>query len=162
MSLVVASNTGPLIAFANSGLLHIPARLFDRILVPEAVSVEIDAGSKISVRFKDIQKEMPQIEIISGISVDPLLAGILDQGEASVIQLSVNFRPDLTLIDERKGRKIAADIYRLKVIGTVGVLLLAKKHGIIPTISQSIELIIKGGYYIHEKIVNAVLRNAGE
>jgi hypothetical protein len=162
MNRTVASNTGPLIAFANAGLLDIPARLFHRIVVPEAVAIEIDAGAETSIRFDVIRKEIPQIETIPSISVDPLLAAILDQGEASVIQLSIDMRPDFTLIDERKGRKIAADIYHLKVIGTAGILLMAKKHGIIESISQPIKSIIKSGYYIHDKIVDAVLRAADE
>jgi predicted nucleic acid-binding protein len=42
-------------------------------------------------------------------SLNPVLKGMLDIGEASVIQLSSDIKTDFALIDERKARKIAIE-----------------------------------------------------
>ncbi len=41
---------------------------------------------------------------------NPALTGMLDAGEASVIQLASDVKTDFVLIDERKARKIARSI----------------------------------------------------
>ena len=125
---VAVSNTGPLLAFANAGLLRLLSSQFARIIVPEAVVREINAGTASTIRFDAMRLELPQLKIAADGDANPLLESMLDPGEAAVIQLSISLRPDITLIDERKGRKIAADIYRLPIIGTVGILLKAKKN----------------------------------
>jgi len=66
------------------------------------------------------------------------------------------------LIDERKGRKVARDIYGLRTLGTVRVLLEAKQSGLIESILQPLESMREHGYRIHEDIVQAALRQAGE
>ena len=66
------------------------------------------------------------------------------------------------LIDERKGRKVARDIYGLRTLGTVRVLLEAKLSGLIDSILQPLASMRENGYHIHEDIVQAALRQAGE
>ncbi|MCC7280551.1 MAG: DUF3368 domain-containing protein [Chromatiaceae bacterium] len=66
------------------------------------------------------------------------------------------------LIDERKGRKVARGIYGLRTLGTVRVLLEAKQSGLIDSILQPLESMRENGYRIHEDIVQAALRQAGE
>ncbi len=54
------------------------------------------------------------------IPLDPLLKSRLNEGEAAVIQLAQALSIDQVLIDERKGRKIARDIYGLRTLWTSG------------------------------------------
>ena len=84
------------------------------------------------------------------------------EGEAAVIQLAQALAVDQVLIDERKGRKVARDIYGLRTLGTVRVLLEAKQSGLIESILQPLESMREHGYCIHEDIVQAALRQAGE
>ena len=71
-------------------------------------------------------------------------------------------RIDQVLIDERKGRKVARHIYGLRTLGTVRVLLEAKQSCLIDSIRQPLESMREHGYRIHEDIVQAALRQAGE
>lgn len=66
------------------------------------------------------------------------------------------------LMDERKGRRIARDIYGLNVTGTVRLLTDAKKAGLISSVSGALQETRDTGYWIHDKIVQAALREAGK
>lgn len=50
--------------------------------------------------------------------MDPLLASLLDRGEAATIALALQESAALVLMDEVKGRRVARDVYGLAVIGT--------------------------------------------
>lgn len=94
--------------------------------------------------------------------VDPLLLTILDDGEATVIHLARELNLKKILMDERKGRRIARDAYGLTTIGTVGVMVEAKKMGFLPEIGNLFLEMRKNGYWIHDRIIQAALQKAGE
>ena len=62
----------------------------------------------------------------------------MDDGEAEAIELARELRADGLLIDERKGRKLAAR-EGVAVIGWLGVVLLAKRKMLIPSARILIE-----------------------
>lgn len=77
---------------------------------------------------------------------DPLLKSLLNQGEAETIALALQSSASLVLMDERRGRKTARDIYGLKLIGSGRHLTEAKKAGFIPEVRPLIDLIRTHGY----------------
>lgn len=162
MRQVAVSNTGPLIALAQANLLSMLNALFERVMIPEAVRGEIDAGSKPAIRFNEMSSRCKVLRVEPDPQPNPLLSGVLDHGEAAVILLAQEAKPDITLLDERKGRKVAADVYHLKVIGTAGLLLRAKRQGIINEVRPPMDQMIASGYFLHDRIREHVLRLAGE
>jgi predicted nucleic acid-binding protein len=68
----------------------------------------------------------------------------------------------VVLIDERKARKVARDVYGLQPVGRARILIEAKKKKLLPEIGPSLEALRREGYWIHEDIVRAALREAGE
>lgn len=94
--------------------------------------------------------------------VEPLLRTELDAGEASVISLALKKSQTKVLIDERKARKIARLVYGLEVLGTVRVLIEAKKASLISNIQKPIQQMRANGYRIHDSIVEYSLWVAGE
>lgn len=86
----------------------------------------------------------------------------MDIGEASVIMLSREVNADYILIDERKARKIARTIYKLQVVGTVRILVEAKKGGILNNVSIAIQQMRDKGYWIHDDIMQFAMKEAGE
>jgi hypothetical protein len=87
-------------------------------------------------------------------SLSPALRGILDVGEASVIQLASDIKTDFVLIDERKARKIARSMYGLKVIGTARILVEAKKRGMVETMKDLLDEMRAAGYWIGDNKSN--------
>ena len=87
---------------------------------------------------------------------------MLDGGEAAVIQLAREHRAEYVLIDERKGRKIARSTYGLHVFSTAGLLVEAKKSGLVERVGDVLQQMRDNGYYIHDDIVALALQKAGE
>ena len=162
MSLVLVSNTGPLIALSLINRLDLLQALFDQVIVPEAVHEEIlqGAGLHAGLRFYHDARWI-QVQPVRG-TMDPLLETVLHVGEASVIQLAREIHADCALIDEKKARKVARAIYGLKVIGSARVMIDAKKLGLIESVGDELELMKTNGYWIHHDIIDLAKRIAGE
>jgi len=158
----LVSNTGPLIALNGTGEMEILKGLFDEVMIPRSVYDEVTTGfSAIESGTKAF--ELPEWIIIADLSKEPdlLLARMLDPGEVSVIQLASEHGATI-LMDERKGRKIAGDVYGLPVIGTAGLLVLAKRAELIKSAVSLIVSMRKNGYWIDEEILRFVIREANE
>lgn len=90
------------------------------------------------------------------------MANLLDQGEAEAIELAKELRADLLLIDERKGRRLAAE-EGVPVIGLLGVVLLAKRRGLIPSARALMEALrTEAGAYLSDELLDMALRSVGE
>lgn len=82
--------------------------------------------------------------------------------EAAVINLARQQNGTLVLIDERKARKVARDIYGLQPIGTARILVEAKRKNLLSKIAPEFEKLKQEGYWIHHSIVEVALNQAGE
>jgi predicted nucleic acid-binding protein len=80
----------------------------------------------------------------------------LDSGEASAIALTMETPSSLLIIDEVKGRKVAKEI-GLKFTGTLGVLQLASKKGLIPNMSEIVEKIKKTDFRVSDDLLKSLL-----
>ncbi len=159
---VIISNTGPLVALAVSGQLDLLRLLFDQVMVPEAVHHELLAGGMNQAGLAAYQQASWITVCNLSECLDPLLASVLDSGEASVIQLARERSIASVLIDERKGRQIAREVYQLQVIGSVRVLVEAKRGGHLASVEDVLAAMRQHGYWLHDKIIAAVLRETGE
>ena len=66
------------------------------------------------------------------------------------------------LIDERKARRLAEHLYGLRIVGTRGLLLRAKTAGLIPAVQPALASMRAHGYYLSDRLVEAICRAAGE
>ena len=76
--------------------------------------------------------------------------------------MALEEKATIVLIDERKARKVARDIYGLQPIGTTRILVEAKKKSLLPEITSSFQKLRREGYWIHDSIVEVALGEAGE
>lgn len=140
MSDIIVADAGPLIALGRINQIESLTALFGRIIIPQAVYREITYNAnKADVKVISLAIKNKQIEIASAdIETDKLLEflSILDEGEAAAIYLAKERNLPL-LIDEKLGRGIAQKA-NITIIGTAGVLLLAKKKGVIPAVAPLI------------------------
>jgi len=67
----------------------------------------------------------------------------------------------LIILDDRDARRYA-DKQELAVIGTVGLLLLAKDRKIIPSVKQAMDALKAAGNYIHPALYEEALKRASE
>jgi predicted nucleic acid-binding protein len=157
----IVCNSGPLIALGILGKLDILKSLFDEVLIPDAVQREITQGGLKFSGLENFQKAR-WIRVAAPKQKDALLSALLDAGEAAVIDLAREQNIKLVLIDERKARKVARDVYGLQPVGTARILVEAKKTNLLREIAAPLKKLRQEGYWIHEDIVQTALREAGE
>ena len=91
----------------------------------------------------------------------PALLRELDLGEANVIHTAIHHGISTVAIDEKAGRRIAR-LNGLKVTGSLGILIKAKKHGLIDHLSDCISRIQFQGIWISETLIQQALAEVGE
>ena len=157
----VISDSGPLICLTRIGQLDLLPRLFVNIFVPPEV------WNEVTVRGKDHPGayEVSQTAWLGIQAPEPLLVEplniLLDAGEAQAIALAQTMNDCTLLLDDARARKIAQRL-GIKTIGTIGLLLRAKRRGLLAQIKPSIEALVANGIYIRPELVDAVLKDAGE
>lgn len=158
----IISNATPLIAFARISQLSLMREVLGQVAIPSAVAAEISnyAGTVLGhIELAD----HPWIEVRTLGSRErlQLLLPALDRGEAEVIALALERRSTLVVVDELAGRKVAQSL-GLKVIGSVGVLIQAKKLKKIPAVKPLIEAMHDAGIYFSQRFIDTVLERIGE
>ena len=93
---------------------------------------------------------------------EALLAEDVGRGESEAIALAVQRRARLLLLDDRRARRIAEVAYHLRVKGIAGVLVAAKRRGLIASVESLLVQIRGNGYYIAQPIIDRAVREAGE
>lgn len=152
----IVCNTGPLIALSLIGCQHVLSHLYTP-LIPSRVIEEWAAGEEAHPGTLPANCEIVEVAV-----TNPFLALQLDAGEASVIQTAIDLKVGIVLMDERKGRKLARRLCGLVTLGTAGLLVEAKRAGIIPEITSLFQQLQESSYWISPPIVNWALHQAGE
>ena len=88
-------------------------------------------------------------------------AETVDIGEASAMVLAAEIKADKLIIDDMQGRKFARTL-GLEVIGTVGVILEAKREGFIPAVTPYLLSIRETNFRLSDRVMGLILREAGE
>jgi predicted nucleic acid-binding protein len=157
----IVVNTSPWIALSACSQIALLEKLYTNVYIPYHVKEEIMAGGKEGIGVYELKtSQWLKIENVSDIEKVNLLYE-LEQGEAEVIILAKEKRIKHVLIDERVAR-LQAKVLGLDVIGTLGLLLKAKKKGLILAIKPLIEQILEHGIWIKDEIVKGILKNSGE
>jgi predicted nucleic acid-binding protein len=153
--MIVVSDTSPLTALLSVGEEKILPRLFGRVIVPCAVQEEL-------LRGHAAWPEWLQVREVADPSAVLRFSLTVDEGEAEAIELAKELRADLLLIDERKGRRLAS-AEGVPVIGLLGVVVLAKRSGLIPSARELIaQLRSRAGFYLSGELVDRALASIGE
>lgn len=161
--MLVVSDTSPLTNLAAIGRLDLLRRLFGHIQIPEAVWWELNAGE----RSWPGRTEVANAEWIvrhgpSNLSLLTALRRDLDIGEAASIALALELRAELILIDEADGRHQARR-QGLTTMGVAGVLLLAKRRGLIEMVRPLLDdLRLRAGFWLSQAVYEQMLTKAGE
>lgn len=157
---IVISNTTPIIALSLIGQLHLLAKLYGEILLPTAVLDEIAAGGDKVGAIDVGQADWIKVRALQDYRRADLLTD-LDRGEAETIALAQELNADLIIIDERMGRRYARHL-GLTMTGTLGVLIRAKREGLIGEIGPLVEKLRHGGIRLSDELVRRTLELAGE
>ena len=160
MNKLVIADAGPLIAFARLHQLGLLPQIFGRVLVTDIVFSEC-AGSADFLESPLIREAVAnmQLELCTAPDFSAYTQKI-DAGEASAIAVAIEYGCGV-LMDDKAGRAMAKNA-AVPVIGTVGVLVLAKRKGLVPLVKPLLENLIASGYFLSKEIIAAALAAAGE
>ena len=159
---IVLSDASPLIALAAAGVFDLLRALFGSVTVTATVRREVLAGKgrpgdrelreAIRAGWVRVQRARPP---------DPQLAD-LDEGEATTLAAAAPLGARcLVLIDDPLARRRARAL-GLSIVGTAGVLLIAKKRRLIPAVRPLLEALMNRDFRLSAQVVAAVLEEAGE
>ncbi len=164
--MIIVSDTSPITNLAAIGQLDILRQLYGDIIIPTAVYNEMVGLGKVVPGMVEVQtfSWIKTLEVTDSLRVTDILENQenIDLGEAESIILALELKANLLLIDERRGRVIATS-YGLNVTGLLGVLIQAKRNGLIESVKPLInELITQANFRVSNKLYALVLETAGE
>jgi predicted nucleic acid-binding protein len=154
-------NSSPLIVLAAAGHLHLLRMLGRRMIVPLVVAHEVR-------RYGDTDpahRALAELDWLDVIDTGPVAAAVracrVDAGESAVLTWALLHPGTTAVIDDRLGRRCAA-VLGITTRGTLGLILIAKRRGVIPAARPVIESVRAAGLYLSQRVIDAALAEVGE
>ena len=154
-------NASPLILLSKVGCLDFLRINADELLVPEEVLVEIRAQGL----------DDPTVRVVEGtewLKISPpspipeqVAAWNLGAGESAVLALALSERPCEVVLDDLAARRRATSA-NILVRGTVGIVLLARREGLIPAARPVIDRLRRSGLFLTDSLAERMLALMGE
>ena len=157
--MILVADASALIALSACDSLALLEELFGTVLVPQAVFLEVAAVDKPqSDRLRSyLQGKVRAVDMRGFVFLD----AFADAGETQAMLLYKELAADYLLIDDKRGRKVAK-INQIKTVGSLGVLLQAKRAGLISRVAPLIEQIAASPVFMSESLIQTVLDLADE
>ncbi|MBN1183663.1 MAG: DUF3368 domain-containing protein [Bacteroidales bacterium] len=145
MNKIIISDTSCLIALSKINQLEILRSLYSQIIITKEVFTEYGFPLPDWIMIFKVKNNQKQAE----------LEERLDKGEASSIALALEIENSTLIIDEIKGRKIAQSL-NIDIIGTIGVILLAEKKGLIKDVLEVLFRLVNKGFRLSDKLIDHI------
>jgi len=156
--MIVIADTSPLNYLISIGNIDILPQLYDRIVIPPAVLLELgNPGAPDAVR-QWIQQPPAWLHIQAPQQTPDvaLLEAKLGPGEHEAILLAEEVNADEVVIDELRGRRQAAR-RQIRVTGTIGVLRAAVKIGLLDLL-EALERLRRTNFRIDNEFLDRLIR----
>jgi uncharacterized protein len=134
----VICNTSPLQYLHQLRLLHVLPALAGRVVVTPSVVVELAEGERNGVNVPNLDR-LDWVICRQPVSKAALrLVRDLGPGETEVLALALESPDAMVILDDALGRRLA-ESFGIQVMGTLGVLLDAKRKGLVPAITPLLD-----------------------
>ena len=161
----VVSNTSPILNLAIVKQLDLLRQQFAEVLIPPAVSEELQPDSEapgVEAVRQALADQWLQVHELKDARLAQALMLELDRGEAAAIALALELSADPILLDERDGRAKAKAL-GLQPVGVLGVLLRAKREGKVESVKNIMQAMQRdAGFFISDDLFAAILAEANE
>jgi predicted nucleic acid-binding protein len=155
----VVVNASPLIALFKSQQAPLLPALFREIVVPTTVWDEVTAGKN------DVAaQQLPQTNWIKQVEVaiaPEILVWSLDAGESTVLSFALKNPTYRAMVDDAAARRCARTL-NIATLGTGGMLVLAKRRGLIPSISPALQALQDSGLWLSNDLITLLKQQAEE
>ncbi len=157
----VFSDTSPLQYLHQLNLLHILPALAGRIAIPPSVERELLVGRHLGINLPDLATlDWLEIRRPAGFPALPLVND-LGPGETETLMLALESPGSIVLLDDALARRVAETL-KISFMGTLGLLLDAKKAGLIPTLRPELDRLQALRFRLATHTRLTVLKLAGE
>jgi uncharacterized protein len=157
----VISNTSPLQYLHQLGILHIFPTLATRVIIPPAVVEELRVGRELGISLPDAMR-LNWVVTRRPVSASALpLVTDLGPGEAEVLMLALESTDAIVVLDNILARRMAQSL-GLRLTGTLGLLLDAKRAGLVQAIKPFLDQLQSLRFRLAPHTRAAVLKLAGE
>jgi predicted nucleic acid-binding protein len=154
-------NASPLIFLSRAGLLDLLQLISSEIVVPEIVATEIEIRGKSDPTAQGIANT-PWLVVTQTPPVPTQIQSWgLGPGESSVLAWAHAHPGSEAIIDDLAARRCAA-AFNIPVRGTLGLVLIAKQRGRIPSARRVLEQLRQGGMYLSDHVMDEALARVGE
>ena len=156
--MIVVSDTSALSNLAQVDYLWLLEAIYQTVIIPDVVASELAAASNPTISAI-LQLDWIQTQFLTNSQLADQLQQErgLDAGEANAIALALELQADDLLIDERLGRQEAVRL-GLSIIGTLGVLLVAKQRSLIPRVQPVMDALIdQAGFRVSPQLYQRLL-----
>ena len=131
------------------------------MVVPDAVVAEVGAkGPDDPVALAIRQATWLAVEP-NRVTPGPVLDCKIDAGESAVLALALGDDSCEVVLDDKAGRNCARRL-GIACLGSLGLVLLARRLGAIPEARPVIERLREVGLYLDDEYVEEVLKRLGE
>ena len=160
--MIIVSDTTPISELAKVDHLDLLPKLFGKVVIPQGVFDELQVGEHPAAK---LVQDLSWLEVVT-VNNQQLVRELqqsfkLDLGESEAIALAEEIGASQLLIDERAARKVAM-ARKLPLIGTVGILLLAKRRGLLDSVKDVLDEMKAQGMRISDRLYVQVLTLAQE
>jgi predicted nucleic acid-binding protein len=157
--MLVVADSSALLALAACRRLDLLERIFTEVRVPQAVFSEVAIEGKPE---GEALRNYLSGKVVS-VDLDAFVigGGDLGRGELEAMALCKHLRADFLLADDRKARN-AAKANNIEVVGTLGLLIVAKRRGMVDALSPLVARMVSSGIRISERLIKETLALAGE
>jgi predicted nucleic acid-binding protein len=160
--MIIVSDTTPISELAKVDNLDLLPKLFGKIMIPQGVFDELQVGEHPAAK---LVQDLSWLEVVTvenqQVVKELQLSFKLDLGESEAIALAEEIGASQLLIDEKAARKVAM-ARKLPLIGTLGVLLLAKRRGLLASVKDVLDEMQAQEMRISERLYVQVLTLAQE
>nr|VFJ60326.1 MAG: Predicted nucleic acid-binding protein, contains PIN domain [Candidatus Kentron sp. FW]VFJ64640.1 MAG: Predicted nucleic acid-binding protein, contains PIN domain [Candidatus Kentron sp. FW] len=155
-------NTSPLIFLSRvDGLEWLAHLCRDTVLVPKAVVAELLEGFD-GLPIVDAVNKNTRFAIVDDVTTPPaVLAWDLGAGETQVLGVCLEKSGSVAILDDKAARQCGMSM-GIPIVGTLGVILAAKRSGLIPMAGTVVDQLLREGLYLERTLVEKALKEVGE
>jgi len=154
-------NSSPLIVLGKISQLSLLLKLAEEVVVPEGVAAEVGRGPDGDPARIWLEAEGSNFVRMVG-EPDPTVATWdLGLGESHLLSWALLHKGCEAIVDDRAARNCARSL-GIPVVGTLGVLLLAKRNALLPRIAPVLQQMSDSGFRIKSHVAAHLLRIADE
>lgn len=150
---MIVSNSSCLIILMRLEKLELLQNMYGRITIPGSVKNEVFKRKKVP-DWIDVAK------ITQPVAYE-ILEKTLGKGESEAITLCLEAKADLLIVDDLAARKTAQRL-GIKVAGVIGILLEAKRLGLLPHIKSLLDQMMSLDFRISKTVYDDALELANE